>query len=130
MLVPFVDSVPLANLEPSLPLLKPPLNRLVILGYRLIHCVRLEDLCQDLFCSILEPVEKVFRDSKIDKSNVHEIVLGSTCIPCIIKLVSDFFNGKEPNKSINPDEAVTYGAAIQAATLSSDVREDLRSSAP
>ena len=55
----------------------------------------------------------VLRDSKIDKLNVHEIVLagGTTHIPCIIKLVSDFFNGKEPNKSINPDEAVAYGAA-------------------
>ena len=76
-------------------------------------------LCQDLFCSTLDPVEKVLRDSKIDKSNVHEIVLvgGSTCIPRIVKLVSDFFDGKEPNKSINPDEAVTHGAALQAAIL-------------
>ncbi len=59
-------------------------------------------------------VEKVLRDSKIKKSNVHEIVLvgGSTRIPKIVKLVSDFFNGKEPNKSINPDEAVAYGAAV------------------
>jgi molecular chaperone DnaK (HSP70) len=61
----------------------------------------------------------------IDKSNVHEIVLvgGSTRIPRIVKLVSDFFNGKEPNKSINPDEAVAYGAAVQAAILSSDTSE-------
>ncbi|KAG0694662.1 heat shock protein 70 [Suillus ampliporus] len=75
-----------------------------------------------LFCSMLEPVEKVLRDSKIDKANVHEIVLvgGSTRIPRIVKLVSDFFNGKEPNKSINPDEAVAYGAAMQAAILSGD----------
>jgi heat shock 70kDa protein 1/2/6/8 len=70
-----------------------------------------EELCQDLFRGTLEPVGKVLRDSKIDKSNVHEIVLvgGSIRIPRIVKLVSDFFNGKEPNKSINPDEAVAYG---------------------
>ncbi|KAF9506708.1 hypothetical protein BS47DRAFT_1367170 [Hydnum rufescens UP504] len=84
--------------------------------------LRFEELCQDLFRSTLEPVEKVLRDSKIDKSNVHEIVLvgGSTRIPRIIKLVSDFFNGKEPTKSINPDEAIAYGAAVQAAILSGD----------
>jgi len=73
----------------------------------------------------MDPVEKVLRDSKIDKSNVHEIVLvgGSTRIPKVQKLVSDFFNGKEPNKSINPDEAVAYGAAVQAAILSGDTSE-------
>ncbi|KAF9506709.1 hypothetical protein BS47DRAFT_1367171 [Hydnum rufescens UP504] len=82
--------------------------------YASLTRARFEELCQDLFRATLEPVEKVLRDSKIDKSNVDEIVLagGSTRIPCIIKLVSDFFNGKEPNKSINPDEAVAYGAAI------------------
>jgi len=70
----------------------------------------------------MDPVERVLRDSKIDKMSVHEIVLvgGSTRIPKIQKLVSDFFNGKEPNKSINPDEAVAYGAAVQAAILSGD----------
>ncbi|KAK3061981.1 Hsp70 chaperone, partial [Teratosphaeriaceae sp. CCFEE 6253] len=70
----------------------------------------------------MEPVERVLRDAKIDKSSVHEIVLvgGSTRIPKIQKMVSDFFNGKEPNKSINPDEAVAYGAAVQAAILSGD----------
>jgi heat shock protein 1/8 len=70
----------------------------------------------------MEPVERVLRDAKIDKSSVHELVLvgGSTRIPRIQKLVSDFFNGKEPNKSINPDEAVAYGAAVQAAILSGD----------
>lgn len=70
----------------------------------------------------MEPVERVLRDAKIDKSTVHEIVLvgGSTRIPRVQKLVSDFFNGKEPNKSINPDEAVAYGAAVQAAILSGD----------
>ena len=74
-----------------------------------------------------EPIEKVLHDSKIDKSNVHEIVLigGATRIPCIVKLVPDFFDGKEPNKSINPDKAVAYGAAVQAAILSGDTSEKI-----
>lgn len=93
--------------------------------YTSITRARFEELCQDLFRSTMDPVEKVLRDSKIDKANVHEIVLvgGSTRIPRIQKLVSDFFNGKEPNKSINPDEAVAYGAAVQAAILSGDTSE-------
>jgi heat shock 70kDa protein 1/2/6/8 len=90
--------------------------------YTSITRARFEELCQDLFRSTMEPVERVLRDAKTDKSSVHEIVLvgGSTRIPRIQKLVSDFFNGKEPNKSINPDEAVAYGAAVQAAILSGD----------
>ncbi|KAI0041713.1 HSP70-domain-containing protein [Auriscalpium vulgare] len=93
--------------------------------YTSLTRARFEELCQDLFRGTFEPVEKVLRDSKIDKANVHEIVLvgGSTRIPRIVKLVSDFFNGKEPNKSINPDEAVAYGAAVQAAILSGDTSE-------
>ena len=93
--------------------------------YTSITRARFEELCQDLFRSTMEPVEKVLRDSKIDKQSVHEIVLvgGSTRIPRIQKLVSDFFNGKEPNKSINPDEAVAYGAAVQAAILTGDTSE-------
>ncbi|KIM55850.1 hypothetical protein SCLCIDRAFT_133745 [Scleroderma citrinum Foug A] len=93
--------------------------------YTSLTRARFEELCQDLFRSTLEPVERVLRDSKIDKGNVHEIVLvgGSTRIPRIQKLVSDFFNGKEPCKSINPDEAVAYGAAVQAAILSGDTSE-------
>ena len=93
--------------------------------YTSLTRARFEELCQDLFRSTMEPVERVLRDSKIDKSSVHEIVLvgGSTRIPRIQKLVSDFFNGKEPNKSINPDEAVAYGAAVQAAILSGDTSE-------
>jgi L1 cell adhesion molecule like protein len=65
------------------------------------------------------PVEKVMQDAKLDKSSVHEVVLvgGSTRIPKVQQLVSDFFNGKELNKSINPDEAVAYGAAVQASIL-------------
>lgn len=91
--------------------------------YTSITRARFEELCQDLFRSTLDPVEKVLRDAKVDKSQVHEIVLvgGSTRIPKVQKLVSDFFNGKEPNKSINPDEAVAYGAAVQAAILSGDI---------
>lgn len=90
--------------------------------YTSITRARFEELCQDLFRSTMEPVERVLRDAKCDKSSVHEIVLvgGSTRIPKIQKMVSDFFNGKEPNKSINPDEAVAYGAAVQAAILSGD----------
>jgi len=89
--------------------------------YTSITRARFEELCQDLFRSTMEPVERVLRDAKVDKSSVHEIVLvgGSTRIPKIQKLVTDFFN-KEPNKSINPDEAVAYGAAVQAAILSGD----------
>ncbi|OOF96188.1 hypothetical protein ASPCADRAFT_207551 [Aspergillus carbonarius ITEM 5010] len=89
--------------------------------YTSITRARFEELCQDLFRSTMEPVERVLRDAKIDKSSVHEIVLvgGSTRIPKIQRLVSDFFN-KDANKSINPDEAVAYGAAVQAAILSGD----------
>merc|ERR1712151_782896 len=78
-----------------------------------------ENLCQDLFRGCLEPVEKVLRDSKIDKRSVHDVVLvgGSTRIPKIQNLIKEFFNGKEPARSINPDEAVAWGAAVQAAIL-------------
>ncbi|KAG0344390.1 70-kilodalton heat shock protein, partial [Gamsiella multidivaricata] len=78
--------------------------------YTSLTRARFEELNQDLFRNTMEPVEKVLRDSKIDKGLVDEIVLvgGSTRIPKIQKMVSDFFNGKEPNKSINPDEAVAY----------------------
>ena len=93
--------------------------------YTSLTRARFEELNQDLFRSTMEPVEKVLRDAKIDKSQVHDIVLvgGSTRIPKIQKMVSDFFNGKEPNKSINPDEAVAYGAAVQAAILTGDTSE-------
>jgi L1 cell adhesion molecule like protein len=67
----------------------------------------------------MEPVEKVLKDAKLDKASVHEVVLvgGSTRIPKVQQLLQDFFNGKELCKSINPDEAVAYGAAVQAAIL-------------
>ncbi|CAO3642070.1 unnamed protein product [Mucor hiemalis] len=93
--------------------------------YTSLTRARFEELNQDLFRNTMDPVEKVLRDSKIDKASVHDIVLvgGSTRIPKVQKMVSDFFNGKEPNKSINPDEAVAYGAAVQAAILSGDTSE-------
>ena len=81
---------------------------------------RFEDLNMDYFRKCMEPVEKVLKDSKLSKSQVHEIVLvgGSTRIPKVQELLSEFFNGKELNKSINPDEAVAFGATVQAAILS------------
>lgn len=94
--------------------------------YTSISRAKFEALCNDLFRSCLDPVEKVLRDAKMDKSQIHEVVLvgGSTRIPKVQKLLSDFFNGKELNKSINPDEAVAYGAAIQASILNGDTNEE------
>merc|ERR1711977_657480 len=89
---------------------------------------RFEDLNMDYFKKCMDPVEKVMRDAKLSKSQVNEVVLvgGSTRIPKIQSLLADFFNGKEPCKSINPDEAVAYGATVQAAILSgSDSSEKL-----
>jgi len=87
--------------------------------YTNVTRARFEELCIDLFRGCLDPVEKVLRDSKLSKGQVDEIVLvgGSTRIPKVMQLLQDFFNGKELNKSINPDEAVAYGAAVQAAIL-------------
>jgi heat shock protein 1/8 len=81
---------------------------------------RFEDLCMDQFKKCMDPVEKVLRDAKSSKGAVDEIVLvgGSTRIPKVQAMLSEFFNGKEPCKSINPDEAVAYGATVQAAILS------------
>merc|ERR1712083_944367 len=89
---------------------------------------RFEDLCADYFRNSLQPVEKVLRDSKTSKGDIDEIVLvgGSTRIPKIQSMVSEFFNGKQPCKSINPDEAVAYGAAVQAAILSGHDSEATR----
>jgi len=86
---------------------------------------RFEELCADLFRGTLEPVEKALRDAKMDKSAIDDVVLvgGSTRIPKVQKLLTDFFNGKDLNKSINPDEAVAYGAAVQAAILTGDTSE-------
>ncbi|KRX42824.1 Heat shock cognate 71 kDa protein, partial [Trichinella murrelli] len=93
--------------------------------YTTITRARFEELNADLFRSTLEPVEKALRDAKLDKAVIHEVVLvgGSTRIPKVQKLLQDFFNGKELNKSINPDEAVAYGAAVQAAILSGEKHE-------
>nr|ACH72064.1 heat shock protein 70-4 [Tetranychus cinnabarinus] len=94
--------------------------------YSTITRARFEELCSDLFRSTLDPVEKALRDAKLDKAQVNEIVLvgGSTRIPKIQKLLQD--NGKELNKSINPDEAVAYGAAVQAAILNGDKDETVK----
>jgi L1 cell adhesion molecule like protein len=93
--------------------------------YTTITRARFEELNADLFRSTMEPVEKAIRDAKLDKSQIQDVVLvgGSTRIPKVQKLLSDFFSGKELNKSINPDEAVAYGAAVQAAILSGDKSE-------
>merc|ERR1712233_39124 len=93
--------------------------------YTSITRARFEELCSDLFKGTLDPVEKALRDAKLDKNSIEDIVLvgGSTRIPKVQKLLQDFFNGKELNKSINPDEAVAYGAAVQAAILVGDTSE-------
>lgn len=93
--------------------------------YTSLTRAKFESLCEDLFRGCLNPVEKVLRDSKMDKSHVDEIVLvgGSTRIPKVQKLISDFFNGKELARDINPDEAVAYGAAVQAAILTGNSDE-------
>lgn len=90
--------------------------------YTKISRARFEELCSDLFRSTLQPVEKALNDAKIDKSAINDVVLvgGSTRIPKIQSLLQNFFSGKSLNLSINPDEAVAYGAAIQAAILSGD----------
>jgi len=82
-----------------------------------------------MFKETIPPVEKVLRDSGMSKNQIHDVVLvgGSTRIPKVVELLKDFFNGKEPNKSINPDEAVAYGAAVQAAILKGDGNETINS---
>lgn len=87
--------------------------------YSSITRARFEDLCGDLFKGCIRPVEKVLKDSKMGKSDVHKVVLigGSTRIPKIQNLLQDYFNGMELTKSINPDEGVAYGAAVQASVL-------------
>jgi len=88
---------------------------------------RFEDLCMDQFKKCMDPVEKVLRDAKTSKGAVDEIVLvgGSTRIPKVQSMLSEFFNGKEPCQSINPDEAVAFGATVQAAILSGKENEKL-----
>jgi len=88
---------------------------------------KFENLCDSLFRKTMTPVEQVLKDSKLSKSQIHEVVLvgGSTRIPKIQQLLSEFFNGKELCKSINPDECVAYGAAIQAAILTGSKDEKI-----
>ena len=88
---------------------------------------KFEDICSDLFRKTFEPVEKVLQDAKMSKSNVHEIVLvgGSTRIPKIQNQLSEYFNGKQLCKGINPDEAVAYGAAVQGAILCGGVESNV-----
>ena len=91
-----------------------------------ISRARFEELVSDLIVRCVSPVEKVLKDAKMSKGDVDEIVLvgGTTRIPKIQKNLSEFFNGKELCKSINPDEAVAYGAAVQAAILTGDHEKD------
>jgi len=88
---------------------------------------KFENLCDRLFRETMIPVEQVLRDSKLSKSQIHEVVLvgGSTRIPKIQQLLSEFFNGKGLCKSINPDECVAYGAAVQGAVLSGETNEKI-----
>jgi len=90
---------------------------------------KFEELNMDYFRSCLEPVERVLRDSGLAKSQIHEVVLvgGSTRILKVQEMIQEFFNGKEPCRSINPDEAVAYGAAVQGAILSGEQHESVQS---
>ena len=89
---------------------------------------KFEELNMDLFKKCMPPLDNVLTDAKLSKSEVDDVVLvgGSTRIPKIVQMVQEYFNGKEPNKSINPDEAVAYGAAIQAAVITNSTDEDIR----
>lgn len=96
--------------------------------YTRVSRARFEELNSDLFRNTLEPVEKALRDAKLDKGNINDVVLvgGSTRIPKIQKMLQNFFEGKHLNLSINPDEAVAYGAAVQSAILSGDGHAKIR----
>ena len=89
---------------------------------------RFEELNMDLFKKTMKPVARVMEDADLKKSEVDEVVLvgGSTRIPKIKQLLRDYFNGKEPNKGINPDEAVAYGAAVQGGILSGEAAEETK----
>jgi len=93
--------------------------------YSTITKARFEELCSDLFKETMRPVEKALADSKLEKGDIDDVVMvgGSTRIPKVKLLLQDFFNGKELCNSVNPDEAVAYGAAIQAAILKGDKSE-------
>jgi L1 cell adhesion molecule like protein len=96
--------------------------------YTSITRARFEEICGDKFRHTLDPVEKALRDAGLDKKSIDDVVLvgGSTRIPKIQKLLKDYLNGKDLNKSINPDEAVAYGASVQAAILSGDTSDDVK----
>jgi heat shock protein 5 len=89
---------------------------------------KFEELCNDLFKKTLKPVEQALKDAGKTKSEIDEIVLvgGSTRIPKIQQLIKDYFNGKEPNRGINPDEAVAYGAAVQGGILGGVASEETK----
>merc|ERR1719329_289451 len=88
---------------------------------------KFEELCGELFKKTLKPVQQVMDDASMKKTEIDEIVLvgGSTRIPKVQQLIKDFFNGKEPNRGINPDEAVAYGAAVQGGILGGEEGEDI-----
>lgn len=90
--------------------------------YTSISRAKFEELCSEIFNMALKPLTQLLLDAKMSKNDIDEIVLvgGSTRIPKVQKMLSDYFNGKELNKSINPDEAVAYGAAVQASILSGE----------
>merc|ERR1712121_306526 len=96
--------------------------------YSSITKARFEELCTDLFKETITPVQKALGDAKLQKAEIHDVVLvgGSTRIPKVKKLLQDYFNGKELCNSVNPDEAVAYGAAIQAAILKGDKSEQVQ----
>ena len=95
-----------------------------------ISRARLEELCGDFFKKTLAPVDQVLRDAKLSKGDIHDVVLvgGTTRIPKLQQMLSDYFNGKALCRSINPDEAVAYGAAVQAAILTGMDKSDKTSS--
>ena len=88
---------------------------------------KFEKLCKDIFEKCKEPIDEVLKDSKCQRQNVDEIVLvgGSTRIPKIQEMLKDYFDGKELNVSLNPDEAIAYGATIEAALQMGKYSEDV-----
>ena len=96
--------------------------------YSKITRAKFEELCNDLFGSCLEPMEKALKDANFHKNQIHEVVLvgGSKRIPRVQQLLQEFFDDKQLNKTINPDEAVAYRAAIQAAILSGDQSSEIK----
>jgi len=96
--------------------------------YTSITRAKFENICNQLFRDCIQPIDKLLVDAKLSKNDIDEIVLvgGSTRIPAIQKMLSDYFGGKELNKSVNPDEAVAYGAAIQASILNGDNEESIK----